>query len=263
MKALFQKLFGQPAASGTVRQRQRLRFDTWPAAVFAIGDVHGRVDLLRDLENQIVARGQDIDGEKWIVILGDLVDRGSDSAAVLDLVMSTPPEGYRRICLAGNHETMMCQFLASPSGRSDWLGFGGLETLASYGIATDRIIDANKRLLQELVQSHIPEEHIRFLEDLPGWVELPGTLLVHAGIRPGVPLAQQQDEDLFWIRSPFLETEDLGVRVIHGHTPVAEPEIKASRINIDTGAFATSRLTAAHLTPSGIEILTASLAGPQ
>jgi serine/threonine protein phosphatase 1 len=241
--------------TGTFRsapQRKRFVATTWPAAIYAIGDIHGCLQQLIALEARIFADAQGIDGEKWLICLGDYVDRGPDSAGVIDHVMAEPPPGFRRICLAGNHETMALAFLSAPQPGSSWLGFGGRETLLSYGISEPALRAADATGLRELVRSHVPASHIRFMEELYLLASVPGHVFVHAGLRPGIVLDQQAENDLLWIRDEFfLGPPHPGIRVIHGHTPAANPVFADGRIGIDTGAFATGILTALRIVPDG------------
>lgn len=231
-------------------RRRRLSFEKWPAALYAIGDVHGCLLELLDIESQIVADSARYEGEKWIVMLGDYVDRGPQSAQVIDHLLQPSPAGFRRFCLVGNHETMMLEFL---DGLLDlaWLDQGGLETLQSYGARfTDpaELAEAGP----EATWPRIPVAHIRFLRELPICLTLPGWVFVHAGIRPGVTLEEQTDEDLVWIREPFLSAPlPGGLRVVHGHTPAREPIITPHRVCLDTQCFLTGRLTAARIAPEG------------
>jgi len=255
----FRNLFAPPSAL-PVRARPHLLAQTWPAVVYAVGDVHGCLAHLRALEALIVADAAEVAGEKWIVMLGDYVDRGPRSAEVLDHLMARPPAGFQRFCLAGNHEAMMLDFLAAPSAGSPWLTFGGVETLASYGIDAGAVNWNDTNRARAIIDSHIPVEHLDFLRKCPLYLALPGTLMVHAGIRPGIALERQQEADLLWIRQPFLGAElPDGERVVHGHTPAQEPVVTKSRLGIDTGAFATGVLTAARLSPHGHEFLRVSL----
>jgi serine/threonine protein phosphatase 1 len=225
--------------------RERLAFEAWPAAVYAVGDVHGCLDQLIALERQILADGRRIAGEKWIVMLGDYIDRGPNSAGVIEHLRHPPEKGWRRFCLLGNHEQMMLDFLADADAHAYWLEEGGIATLQSYaaeqgsgGAEGDEI--------------SIPSAHLQFLMELPIWLRLPGWLFVHAGIRPGVPLEAQEDDDLVFIRRPFLEASDLGgVRVVHGHTPAPAPMATPTRIGIDTHCFRSGRLTAVRIMPDG------------
>jgi len=228
----------------------RLTFEHQPAAIYAIGDVHGCHDLLTKLERIIVEDASAIDGEKWIILLGDMVDRGPSSAQVLDHLLAPPPEGFKRACLTGNHERMMVQFIEQPKSALRWLEFGGRETLLSYGM-DPRVLESaghSERKLKQLLQSHIPEEHVNYLKHLPCMIQSTKYVFVHAGLRPGVPIAKQVENDILTIKADFLnDTTDYGFTVVHGHTPVEEPEIRTNRINVDTGAYATGRISAVRL----------------
>jgi serine/threonine protein phosphatase 1 len=243
--------------------RTRLTFERWPAAIYAIGDVHGCLTQLLDIEAQMLADGATIKGEKWLVTLGDYVDRGPASAGVINHLLDPPPEGWRRVALLGNHEQMMLNFLGDPFGHFYWLDQGGTETLASYGIDLKRRFDEDSPdagFARELARA-IPAEHREFVAGLPIALSLPGWLFVHAGIRPGLPLDLQDDDDLIWIRSEFLEVERTdGLRVVHGHTPGPEPFVTASRIGLDTGCFYTGRLSGMRITPDGTTQLFSSTA---
>lgn len=248
MRQLFDRLFRPAVRKG----RSRLSADQWPAVVYAIGDVHGCRAELDLLERRIIEDAAAIEGEKWIVMLGDYVDRGPRSAEVLDYVCASPTPAFRRICLVGNHEAMMLDFIRNPQPHSDWLRFGGIETLQSYGVDLTRFRTASAAVRLQTLLSHIPSEHIEMLETLPASLTLPGVIFVHAGIRPGIPIAAQSDEDMMWIREPFLSHADpLPLRVVHGHTPIKIPEVLPYRIGIDTGAYATGILTALRLTQEG------------
>ena len=232
--------------------RQRLCFGDWPAAVYAVGDVHGCYDALAEIERQILADGAEIPGEKWIVMLGDYVDRGPRSRDVIDRLIEPLPDGFRRICLVGNHELLLLGFLEDPDLHAYWLDQGGVDTLASYGVeAHSEEAQAVPADLLAPMQRNIPSAHVEFLRTLPIMLELPGWLFVHAGVRPGVPLDRQSDEDLVWIREPFLSKGLAGYRVVHGHTPESEPQLTPYRIGIDTHCYETGRLTALRLTEDG------------
>ncbi len=229
----------------------RLSFDRWPAALYAIGDVHGCLPQLLDIEQQIEVDARGTKGEKWIVMLGDYVDRGPQSAQVLEHLLRPAPPGFKRFCLLGNHEQMMLDFLDDPVAHAYWLEQGGLETLRSYGLRLGAVSGANKVRFRS-VRQHIPDDHQRFLDALPISLSLPGWVFVHAGIRPGRPLAEQSDEDLIWIREPFLSGRLAGApRVVHGHTPSPGPVVTEHRVCLDTQCFLTDRLTAARIALSG------------
>jgi serine/threonine protein phosphatase 1 len=227
--------------------RRRLNFEHWPAAVYAVGDVHGCLPELIDLELEIMTDAAAVVGEKWIVMLGDYVDRGEFSAQVVEHLVQPPPAGFKRYCLMGNHEQMMLDFLTDPVTHGYWLEEGGAATLRSYG-ADSFAAGRPGRHLAEI----IPGAHLQFLRDLPISLSLPGWLFVHAGIRPGLPLSEQTDEDLIWIREPFLNSPlPPEFRVVHGHTPGPEPIVTRHRICVDTQCFLSGQLTAVRITPDG------------
>ncbi|WP_246658763.1 metallophosphoesterase family protein [Mesorhizobium sp. J18] len=216
-------------------------------AIYAVGDVHGCLDQLLSLERKILADAAEIPGPKLIIMLGDYIDRGPASAQVIDHLAAEPPEGFDRICLAGNHEVMMLDYLERRESRARWLSLGADATLASYGIDHRRLRELyrNGEGIDEMIRETVPAAHAAFLRSLPVLVSAPGFLFVHAGIRPGVELADQKDEDLVSIRSEFYAKAHLIDRlVVHGHTPVERPMLEGKRLNIDTGAYFSGRLTA-------------------
>jgi serine/threonine protein phosphatase 1 len=234
--------------------RPRLVNDQWPAAAYAIGDVHGYLDRLIALEEEIIADGDAIPGEQWLITLGDYVDRGPNSAGVISHLLEPVPKGWRRIALIGNHEDIMLQYLHDPVEHGYWLMEGGAQTLQSYGVDLGTgIIDEDDDLaLHAAFKRRVPAEHLAFLTALPIAVSLPGWLFVHAGIRPGLPLDLQTDDDLIWIRAPFLTAQRHdGITVVHGHTPAREPVITPGRICLDTHCFNTGTLTGMRVTPDG------------
>lgn len=232
----------------------RLFSDDWPAAVYAIGDVHGCYRQLVALEAAIIEDAAPLRGETWIVTLGDHIDRGPDSAAVIEHLLRPLPEGFRRFSLRGNHEQMMLDFLRDPMSHSFWLEEGGAETLGSYGVDLEREYPADTLVAGFMadIAAKVPAEHLDFIAGVPLLLSLPGWLFVHAGVRPGVDIDRQSPEDLVWIREPFLSGPGMpGVRVVHGHTPTSEPVITPTRIGIDTRCFLSGRLTALRVTPDG------------
>lgn len=228
--------------------RHRLQFEDWPPALYAVGDVHGCLAELLEIERGIVADAAGIAGKKWIVMLGDYVDRGPQSAQVIDHLLQPPPAGFERFCLVGNHEVMMLDFLDDPAEHAYWLDQGGLETLQSYGARP-----GGRDPTGPGASPHgIPAAHEQFLRELPVSLRLPGWLFVHAGVRPGIAIESQSEEDLVWIREPFLSLPPPGgIRVVHGHTPGPEPVVTPYRICLDTHCFLTGRLTALRLTRKG------------
>jgi serine/threonine protein phosphatase 1 len=241
--------------------RPRLTFDHWPAAVYAIGDVHGCLEQLLKLEAMIVADGDGMAGEKWIVTLGDYIDRGRSSPAVIDHIMSPAPTGFRRIALVGNHEKLMLDFLDNAAATLEWLEWGGVATAEAYGVPPDpeQHWRRDPYGYADRLRPLIPAAHLDLLRKLPVCLSLPRYFFVHAGIRPGVPLGRQEEQDLIWIRAPFLNGKLAGdVTVVHGHTPVDGVEMAPGRIDIDTGCFYSGVLTALRVTPEGpVQVLQA------
>ncbi|WP_157959602.1 metallophosphoesterase family protein [Devosia submarina] len=224
-----------------------LSIPSWPAAIYAIGDVHGCLEQLQRIEQCILADSDAPPGDKLLVMLGDYVDRGPQSAGVIDHLLRPAPAGFSRVLLAGNHEEMMLNALLG-AGDEGWLEFGGMETVRSYGADADLFRSLAPKARQRMLQSLVPQEHVGFLTSLAVTLQVEQTVFVHAGIRRNIPLEQQDRSDLMWIRREFLEAAPVdGLLVVHGHTPVEEPEIAQGRIGIDTGAFATGRLTAVRL----------------
>ena len=222
--------------------------------VYAIGDVHGRHDLLQPLLAKIAidGAGQNIQ----IVFLGDYVDRGSDSRAVLDtLIDGVENRGW--ICLKGNHEAMLLGAIDDTYEWDVWLANGGVETLFSYGVATrDFAGEAKREGLHDAVVDAIPLDHIAFLRRLGLNHQIGDYFFCHAGIRPGVALDRQSPDDMLWIRDVFLHSKaDHGKRIVHGHTPTMEPEILPNRINIDTGAYLTNRLSCVVLEGDQVRVI--------
>ncbi len=153
----------------------------------------------------------------------------------------------KRLCLVGNHEEAMLAFVKQPKNNAQWLQFGGKETLMSYGFETSelKLDNIKRRNFLYRLNSLIPKEHIRFLSELPIMIRFPNIVFVHAGIRPEIPLDEQLDNDLIWIRDDFINnTKALEVLVVHGHTPVKEVDISQKRVNVDVGAYANGKLSA-------------------
>ncbi len=214
--------------------------------IYAIGDIHGRDDLLVRLHELIRKDARERLGPSpTVVYLGDYVDRGPGSFEVIDLLVHEPLAGFTSVTLKGNHEDMMLAFLDGPPGLG-WLFNGGIATLASYGVtaAGPMIYLADLDAVRSDLLAAVPPAHLRFLLGLEMMHVAGDYAFVHAGVRPGVELAAQKPADLMWIRDKFLRSrKDFGKVVVHGHTIADEPEISANRIGIDTGAFASDRLT--------------------
>ncbi|PBC05158.1 serine/threonine protein phosphatase [Mesorhizobium sp. WSM3860] len=227
--------------------RERLMMDMRDTVVYAIGDVHGCYDELRTLEQKIELDALQFRGRKIIIMLGDYVDRGPNSRRVVEHLMAPPPEGFMRVCLAGNHEVAMLAYLDGHLSREPWLRVGGQETLFSYGIDPDRLADlyGSNEEVDERIREAIPATHVAFMRTLPVMVCSERFVFVHAGIRPGIALEAQDEADLLNIRSEFLAAAHrLDRWVVHGHTIVDVPTLDGRRLGIDTGAFQSGRLTA-------------------
>lgn len=216
--------------------------------VYAIGDIHGRDDLLRRMHDLILGDRRDRPGANrcTVVYLGDYVDRGPGSRTVLDMLIDQPLEVDTHIHLQGNHELMMLRFLDGQD-TGNWLLNGGDATLDSYGVPAGWWMMVQPKAMQALrdaAAEAIPPAHLQFLRSLALRHVAGDYLFVHAGVRPGVALDDQRPADLLWIREPFLgSTEDFGKRVVHGHTIAPRPQVRANRIGIDTGAFDSDVLT--------------------
>ena len=212
--------------------------------IYAIGDIHGRLDLLDDIHNQIAADLAENPVQHSVeVFLGDYVDRGPQSRQVVERLASPDRLADQRVCLLGNHEQMLLEAYSDPAAVEGWLVNGGVHTLLSYG-AEALAAPRTARSVQMAFRSAFPPAHRQFMAGLARVASFGGYIFVHAGLRPGRRLEQQAADDLVWIREPFLSsTADFGAVVIHGHTPVSVPEIRPNRINIDTGAVFTGRLT--------------------
>ena len=225
--------------------------------IYAIGDVHGRADLLsRTFLNIDAHLGANSIARPVHVLVGDYIDRGPNSKEVLDLLVQRG-QSHEMICLKGNHESYLAEFLTNPMILEDWRQYGALETLVSYGLRPAINPGAAERIdLAKKLADVFPEEHRKFLDGLPLTFSCGDFFFVHAGVRPGVPLSQQRQEDLLWIRNEFLLCEtDFGKIIVHGHTPVRAPEIHANRVNIDTGAYATGKLTCLILETEEVVVL--------
>jgi serine/threonine protein phosphatase 1 len=211
--------------------------------IYAVADIHGRADLLGALLERIDSHLRAFPIARPIqVFLGDYIDRGPRSREVLDLLIERRRH-CDMICLRGNHETLALGFLDDPFMLSDWSRVGGRDTLFSYGVSPGSGHRAQRKAAGAFRQA-LPDNHRQFLQDLPLSFTLGDFFFVHAGVRPGVPLHEQNERDLLWIRQDFLLHQgDFGKVVIHGHTPTLEPDVRPNRINIDTGACATGRLT--------------------
>ena len=213
--------------------------------IYAVSDIHGRADLLQKvfaaIDHHLARAGP---ARSLHVFLGDYIDRGPASRQTIDLLIDRSRR-HESIFLKGNHEAFMFEVLQDAGRLEAWKEYGGFQTLMSYGLAPSIKPDRGEQneLVRALRQC-LPDDHRRFFANLKQSFTCGDFFFTHAGVKPGVPLQKQREEDLLWIREEFLQSkEDFGKFVVHGHTPVPKPEIRPNRINIDTGAYATGILT--------------------
>ncbi|BCA60719.1 hypothetical protein HMP06_3488 [Sphingomonas sp. HMP6] len=227
---------------------------------YAIGDVHGRLDLLRDLLDQIDADSQARPCQReFIVFLGDLIDRGPDSRGVLQLLQTIRLNLPNPVFVMGNHEEMLLRVLGDDPERVwDWMSFGGYEFAQSYGVEVGRLATLPAAAAAAEIRAAMPPTDLAFVESFVDSFRFGDYLFVHAGIRPGTPLEQQKISDLRWIREDFLDSSACHpFVVVHGHTISDGPDERPNRIGIDTGAYASGVLTALCLEGTDRKYLTA------
>lgn len=217
--------------------------------VYAIGDIHGRLDLLHEILIKVEAHDASLPAprSRHIILLGDLVDRGQDSKSVLNYVYDVSRRTDSFVTLRGNHEQVMLQALdGEPGVLRPWLRMGGDETLRSFGIEPDAY-QSDGEVIAEAKRA-IPAHLLDWLRELPLTARSGDYFFCHAGVRPGVPLRRQAPIDLLWIREEFLQSdESYGAVIVHGHSVYNSVEMHANRIGIDTGAYRTGVLTALYL----------------
>lgn len=231
--------------------------------VYAVGDVHGRLDVLEPLIDQIRAdaAASETASRPLVIFIGDYVDRGPQSKGVVDAILALSADpGLEVRTLKGNHEAQLLSFLQDPREGPPWMDFGGAETLLSYGVRPppSRIDLGQWDQARHAFAGALPAEHLAFFSGLELALVCGDYLFVHAGVRPGVPLETQSERDLLWIRDEFLQVEKACDKVVvHGHTPEASPHIGRYRIGIDTGAYATATLTCVRLQDEAQAVLQA------
>lgn len=230
--------------------------------VYAVGDVHGRADLFEILATAIEADDRERgDSESLVILLGDLVDRGPGSANVLKQAREWQSRRPLR-ALMGNHEEMFLDAFTKEDVLRHFLRHGGRETILSYPVDPEVYGEATLAETQALMRAAVPAEDLTFMHGMEDMIQLGDYLFVHAGIRPGVALEEQRSSDLRWIREPFATApEDFGFTVVYGHTIYDQVEVAASRIGIDTGAYASGRLTALGLEGTNRWLIEASAQG--
>ena len=229
--------------------------------IYAIGDIHGRLDLLNELLARITS---DIalrpTARPLYVFLGDYIDRGPSSRETIDRLIEHG-KAHESVFLKGNHELIAIKCLSDRGLFDQWLRLGGLETLVSYGVPAETLANGKQIAeLQSAFHSALPQAHFRFFRDLKNSFECGDFFFAHAGVKPNVELSRQKENDLLWIRGEFLSSKyDFGKIIVHGHTPTREIEVRPNRINIDTGAFATGRLSCLVLEGEDLSVIDTSL----
>lgn len=228
-------------------------------SIYAVGDIHGKLDCLQAVHALIDDdRRRRAPSRTMEIYVGDYVDRGPESAAVIDQLIQ---RGTQCPCifLRGNHEQMFEDVLSGQMDLAAWREVGGLETIRSYGVDPRRLA-ADPQLAPALIHDSVPPAHREFLSALRPMATMAGYIFVHAGLRPGVPLDKQNLLDLLWIREEFTHSDkDFGAIVVHGHTPVEEPELLHNRVNLDTGAYATGRLSFCRIDADGLAVQSVAL----
>lgn len=216
--------------------------------IYAIGDIHGRLDLLNELHQSILDDAQDAfaaEVKVSLIYLGDYIDRGPQSKGVIDCMVGDWPHEITPVFLRGNHEATLLNFLDDANVLNAWRNFGGVETLHSYGVDVSclREVGGVKKIQTEFKEL-LSSDHFLFYQNLQTTATIGDYFFVHAGIKPGVSLDEQREDDLLWIRDEFLASHAFhGKLIVHGHSPSEQPEIWPNRINIDTGAYLTGKLT--------------------
>jgi serine/threonine protein phosphatase 1 len=233
---------------------------------FAVGDIHGRADLLGEMMALLEERAEAerrAGGVPIVIFLGDYVDRGPQSAAVLDMLIAGRPRGFERRYLKGNHEQSMLLFMETPLENRAWVLQGGAETLMSYGVQPPAPVGAEEAdwvAVGAALKERVPAPHKAFLNGLERYVALGDYAFVHAGVDAARSLEDQTDDDLYWSRDRFIASKRrFSHRVVHGHTPVDKPYADQRRIAVDTGAYASGTLTAARFEGPDVAFLSVSI----
>ena len=245
---------------------QRLQVEGRPPSlptgvrIYAVGDIHGCLDLLNDLLARI---NDDMASRPAVrplsIFLGDYIDRGPSSRETIDRLIEHAAAS-ESVFLKGNHEQIAISCLRDRGLFERWMRLGGLETLLSYGITAGAPYDDRQIVrLQAAFHDALPQSHFRFFRDLQSSFGCGDYFFAHAGVRPDIPLASQKESDLLWIRQEFLSSHnDFGKIIIHGHTPARDIEVGPNRVNVDTGAFATGRLTCLVIDESSLSLIDTS-----
>lgn len=215
--------------------------------IYAVGDIHGHLSLLEELQQKILKDAEGFDGRKIFLTIGDLIDRGPDSRSVIETLANKPLPGFENIHIQGNHDWYLLNFMENPTEQTNWFTFGGVATLESYGVELEKNEDEHRPLEDVALDLHraLPESHHAFFSGQKLTHQEGDYLFVHAGVQPGIPLVGQEPMDLMKIREPFLSTDwPFEKVVVFGHTIFDEVDHKPGKIGIDTGAFKTGKLSA-------------------
>ncbi len=255
-------LFGSKTAAQTPQHTSTPARAPEGMRIYAVGDIHGRLDCLNDLIAQIERDREDFSGRCILVTLGDYIDRGPHSREVVERLMNPLPADIESVCLMGNHEQALLRYFSDQPPLPGWLLYGGLQTLASYRIPYEHGTPSPERLerLKHLLREHFPQDHLDWIRRRPTYAEFGDYYFVHAGVNPSEPLHEQTDNWRLWIRDHFLHhPHPLEKIIVHGHTISPEPELLHHRIGLDTGAYASGRLTALVLEQDQRRVLQTSI----
>lgn len=230
--------------------------------IYAIGDIHGRHDCLSQMHRLIEEETRAAPDTDWRVVhLGDYCDRGPDTRDVMERLIEVTAADRRVLALRGNHDQAFLQFLEGRGSPMLFVNFGGETTARSYGVRADFSSPSALEETRRRLNAAVPESHREFLRSLPYAATLGDFFFCHAGIQPQVPFDKQDHETLLWIRDEFLDWPLLHPKlIVHGHTPVPQPEVRSNRVDVDTMAFHTGRLTALVIEGSDKRFLTAACA---
>ncbi len=230
-----------------IRGRKRTYSVDEGTRIYAVGDIHGRADLLASLVGRIRHDNMHSTAKRNVLLyIGDYVDRGMQSREVIDYLLSEPAPEFETIYLKGNHEAWMLDFLEGKHSGVEWFNNGGQATLLSYGVRVnpEATLEGLLETARDQLTANLPEAHLEFLQSLELTHVEGDYLFAHAGVRRDKPLEAQGENDLLWIREEFTEDDaDYEQCVVHGHTVTEQPEVRRNRIGVDTGAYATGRLT--------------------
>ena len=242
-----------------VRSKQARNLVPEDVCIYAVGDIHGRLDLLLKLTEKILYDSAHAPEKKqMIVFLGDYIDRGSDSASVIEFLQSTYFRKADAVFLRGNHDQVMLDFLENADVGTDWIQYGGRETLLSYRVAPPGASATREDWVdcQQTLKSMMPGTHLEFLRRTRTHFSFGDCFFVHAGVDPKRPIEEQTEAEFLWIRDAFMRSDKrLSHVIVHGHTPEARPTWDGRRIGIDTGAYLSGCLTAARISGNSVEFL--------